>query len=96
MRYLKLYMTYAKLSLMSKMVYKANVFIGVLAFLFGQVVSLLTLFILVGAVPHIDGYNIYQVGFLFGVTNISVVMYADKKIYLLVYENGSECHFHFR
>jgi ABC-2 type transport system permease protein len=65
-------MTYAKLSLMSKMVYKANVFIGVLAFLFGQVVSLLTLFILVGAVPHIDGYNIYQVGFLFGVTNMAI------------------------
>ena len=72
MRYLKLYMTYAKLSLMSKLVYKANVIIGVGAFLFGQVASLLTLFILVGAVPQIDGYNIYQVGFLFGITNMAV------------------------
>lgn len=72
MRYIKLYLTYAKSSLMSKMVYKANLIIGIIAFLFGQVASLLTLYLLVSAVPSVDGYSIYQIGFLFGITNMAI------------------------
>lgn len=72
MRYIKLYATYAKLSLMSKLVYKVNAIIGILAFLFMEATSLLTLYILVSSVPSIDGYNIYQIGMLFGITNMAV------------------------
>lgn len=72
MKYIKLYFTYAKLSLMSKLVYKANLIIGIVAFLFTQATSLFTLFILVNTVPSIDGYTIYHVGFLFGLTNMAV------------------------
>ena len=72
MRYIKLYATYAKLSLMSKLVYKANVIIGVIAFLFAEATSLFTLYILVSTVPSIDGYSIYHIGLLFGLTNMAV------------------------
>ena len=72
MRYLKLYATYAKLSLMSKLVYKANVIIGIIAFLFLEATSLFTLYILVSSVPSIDGYSIYHIGLLFGITNMAV------------------------
>ena len=72
MKYIKLYLTLAKGSLMSKMVYKANVLIGVIAFLFGQIASLVTLYVLVSAVPDIDGYSVWQVGLLFGLTNMAV------------------------
>ena len=72
MRYLRLYCTYAKLSLMSKLVYKANVIIGIIAFLFTEATSLFTLYILVSSVPSIDGYSIYHVGLLFGLTNMAV------------------------
>lgn len=72
MKYLKLYFTYAKLSLMSKLVYKANLFIGIVAFLFTEATSLFTLYILVSSVPSIDGYTIYHVGFLFGLTNMAI------------------------
>lgn len=72
MRYLKLYATYAKLSLMSKLVYKVNAIIGILAFLFMEATSLFTLYILVSSVPSIDGYNIYQIGILFGLTNMAI------------------------
>lgn len=72
MKYLKLYFTYAKLSLMSKLVYKANLFIGVIAFLFTEATSLFALYLLVGTVPNIDGYTIYHIGFLFGLTNMAV------------------------
>ena len=72
MKYIKLYFTLAKGSLMSKMVYKANVLIGIVAFLFGQIASLVTLYVLVSAVPDIDGYSVWQVGLLFGLTNMAV------------------------
>ena len=72
MKYLKLYWTYAKLSLMSKLVYKVNVIIGIIAFLFTEATSLFTLYILVTSVPNIDGYDIYQIGMLFGITNMAV------------------------
>lgn len=72
MRYVKLYLTYAKLSIMSKLVYKANVFIGVVAFLFAEATSLFTLYFLVSTVPSIDGYTLWQVGLLFGLTNMAV------------------------
>lgn len=72
MRYIKLYATFAKLSLMSKLVYKANVIIGVIAFLFAEATSLFTLYILVSTVPSIDGYSIYHIGLLFGLTNMAV------------------------
>lgn len=72
MKYLRLYFTYAKLSLMSKLVYKANVIIGIVAFLFTEATSLFTLYILVNSVPSIDGYTIYHIGLLFGITNMAV------------------------
>ena len=72
MKYIKLYFTYAKLSLMSKLVYKANVIIGIIAFLFTEAASLFTLYILVNSVPNIDGYSIYHIGLLFGITNMAV------------------------
>lgn len=72
MRYLKLYATYAKLSLMSKLVYKVNAIIGIIAFLFTEATSLLTLYFLVSQVPSIDGYTIYHIGLLFGLTNMAV------------------------
>ena len=72
MRYIKLYFTYAKLSLMSKLVYKSNVIIGIIAFLFTEAASLFTLYILVNSVPNIDGYTIYHIGLLFGITNMAV------------------------
>ncbi len=81
MKYLKLYFTYAKLSLMSKLVYKANVIIGIIAFLFTEATSLFTLYILVSSVPNIDGYDIYQIGMLFGITNMAVGLdhlFTDK------------------
>lgn len=81
MRYVKLYATYAKLSLMSKLVYKVNAIIGIVAFLFMEATSLFTLYILVSSVPSIDGYNIYQIGMLFGITNMAVGLdhlFTDK------------------
>ena len=57
---------------MSKLVYKANVIIGITGFLVTQAFNLLTLFLLIKTVPNIDGYSIYEIGFLFGLTNMAM------------------------
>ena len=72
MRYAKLYLSYAKCSLIGKLTYKANVLIGIVAFLFTQITALLTLYLLVSVVPSVDGYTIYDIGLLFGITNMAI------------------------
>ena len=72
MKYAKLYLSYAKCSLMGKLTYKANVLIGIVAFLFTQITALLTLYLLVSVVPNVDGYTIYDIGLLFGITNMAI------------------------
>ena len=76
MRYIKLYLTYAKRSLMGKFAYKANVIIGLFAFLMTQITALLSLFLLVRVVPNIDGYSMY--GYESGITY--VVAYCAEDI----------------
>lgn len=71
-RYFKLYFTYAKLSLMGKFSYKANLILGIIAFLITEVVALATLYLLVSSVPDIDGYSLFQIGLLFGIANLAI------------------------
>lgn len=71
MRYIKLYFAYAKNSLIGKLTYTADVIIGIIAFLVSQGFTLATLFLLINSVPSIDGYSIYQIGFLFGLANMA-------------------------
>lgn len=71
-KYIKLYFTYAKLSLMSKFAYKANVIIGIISFLVTEGISLLTLYLMVSTVPNIEGYTMYDIGFLFGIANLAL------------------------
>ena len=72
MRYIRLYFAYAKRSLMSKFIYKANTIVGIVGFLFTQVSSLLTLYLLIDVVPSLDGYTKYEIGILFALTNFAI------------------------
>ncbi len=81
MKYIKLYFQYAKLSIMSKLSYKSNTIIGIAAFLFTEITSILTLFIIVSQVPSLEGWNMYQIGLLYGITNLAIGLdhlFTDK------------------
>lgn len=71
-RYFKLYFTYMKLSLMGKFSYKANLILGIAAFLITQVFAITTLYLLVSSVPNIQGYTMYEIGLLFGISNLAI------------------------
>ena len=72
MRYVRLYFAYAKRSLMSKFIYKANTLVGIIGFLFVEISSLLTLYLIIDVVPSLDGYSKYQIGMLFALTNMAI------------------------
>lgn len=72
MRYVRLYFAYAKRSLMSKFIYKANTLVGIIGFLFIEISSLLTLYLIIDVVPSLDGYSKYQIGMLFALTNMAI------------------------
>lgn len=72
MKYIKLYFKYAKLSLIGKFTYKANLILGIIAFLITQIASLTTLYLLVSSVPNIEGYTMYEIGLLFGIANLAI------------------------
>ncbi|MCH5171763.1 MAG: ABC-2 family transporter protein [Erysipelotrichales bacterium] len=81
MKYIKLYFKYAKLSIMSKLSYKSNTIIGILAFLFTEITSILTLFIIVSQVPELNGWDRYQIALLYGITNLAIGidhLFTDK------------------
>lgn len=81
MRYIRLYFAYAKRSLMAKFIYKANTFIGIIGFLFTEIATLLTLYLIINVVPSIDGYSKYEIGMLFALTNFAIGidhLFTDK------------------
>ena len=79
LRYLKLYNTSIKRSMMSRMVYKKNTFIALFSFLFSNVCSILSIYFIVNSIPELktnDGYvwSIWQIGFLYGFTMLPVAL----------------------
>ena len=72
MNYLKLYKEYIKRSLYSKLVYKVNSLIGIFGFLIGQVFSILGIYFIVKANGKLMDWDVYQILFLYGATNISI------------------------
>lgn len=72
MKYIKLYIMCAKRSLISRMQYKADTFIGIFGFLIMQGCAFLSLFFIVNSIPNLQGWNIYQLGFLYGFSMLPI------------------------
>lgn len=76
MRYIKLYFHYVKLCFIQRLNYKADLIIGILAFLVGQVLAFLGMYFLVRSFPSltVDGQNwdIYRLGLLYGFVMLPV------------------------
>ena len=80
-RYIKLYFSFAKRSLMSKMVYKSNTIIGIIAFLITEVFSILSLYFIINAANNINGWTMYEIFLLYGITNLAIGidhMFSDR------------------
>ena len=60
MRYIHLYFTYLKRSIVSRLEYKKDTFISVLAFLLSNATSLLSLYFILENIPSLASWNMYE------------------------------------
>ena len=66
MRYVKLYFTCIRRSILSRLEYKKDTIITLLSFLFSNACSLCSIYFILQAIPSLKGYSIVEVGFFYG------------------------------
>lgn len=63
MRYVKLYFTCIKRSMLSRLEYKKDAVISILSFLISNVCALCSIIFILQAIPSLKGYTPAEVGF---------------------------------
>ena len=93
-RYVKLYFTYVKRSIASRLEYKRDTFITIMSFLLSNVCSILSIYFIMESIPSLDGWDVYMLGFLYGFTMMPVAidhLFTDE-LWAIAYfrvKNGS-------
>lgn len=72
MRKIHLYFTYLKRAMVAKLEYKKDTIIGIVGFLLSNVASLLSIYFIISNIPSLSGWNMYELGFLYGFTMLPV------------------------
>lgn len=65
-RYIKLYFVYLDCAIKGRLEYKKDAVIGIFSFLIANLISFLSLMFVVNAIPDLNGWNKYELGFLYG------------------------------
>ena len=63
--YLKVYANLLKINIKSLVEYKTDFFIGILTVIFKQIVSLLFIYIIFSKISNIEGWNVYEVAYMY-------------------------------
>ena len=74
MRYISLYFTCIKRSIISRLEYKKDTFVAIFSFLFSNLASILSIYFIVNSIPSLNGWSIYQLGFLYGFSMLPVAL----------------------
>lgn len=69
-RYLKLYIVYLQRAIKSRLEYKKDAVIGIFSFLITNTFQFLSLMFIIKSIPSLDGWNMYELGFLYGFSMI--------------------------
>ena len=72
--YIRLYFANMSRSLISRLEYKADLLIGIFGFLIENVAGLATIYFVVRNIPSLSGWNMYQLGFLYGFTMMPIAV----------------------
>lgn len=87
MRYVSLYFTCIKRSIISRLEYKKDTFVAIFSFLFSNLASILSIYFIVNSIPSLNGWSIYQLGFLYGFSMMPVAidhLFSDD-LWLIAY-----------
>ena len=74
MRYFKLYFTCIKRSVMSRLEYKRDSIISILAFLISNACSLCSIYFILQAIPSLKGYTPAEIGFFYGFSMLPIAI----------------------
>ncbi|MBQ5850782.1 MAG: ABC-2 family transporter protein [Lachnospiraceae bacterium] len=72
--YLNLYWVSISRSLISRLEYKKDLFIGIFGFLLENVASICSIYFIIRNIPSLAGWGIYQMGFLYGFTMMPIAV----------------------
>lgn len=91
MRYISLYFTCIKRSIISRLEYKKDTFVAIFSFLFSNLASILSIYFIINSIPSLNGWSIYQLGFLYGFSMLPVAfdhLFSDD-LWLIAYHKVS-------
>lgn len=101
MRYISLYFTCIKRSIISRLEYKKDTFVALLSFFLSNVCSILSIYFIVNSIPSLNGWNMWQLGFLYGFSMMPVAidhLFSDD-LWLIAYykvKNGELDRYYLR
>ena len=72
MRYIKLYFVCFKRAIISRLQYKADTIIGIVGFLISNTATLLSIYFIINSIPSLNGWSLYELGFLYGFSMMPV------------------------
>lgn len=99
MNYLRLYWIYLKRSFVAKMEFKMDFFLGTAGFFIENLAYILAVFFIVNSIPSLNGWNMYQLGFLYGFTLMPIAidhLFTDELwriAYFRVARGDVDCYF---
>lgn len=73
-RYLKLYFTCIKRSIITRLEYKRDTFISIFNFFITNVASILSIWMIMQTIPSLQGWSMVQLGFLYGFSMMPVAL----------------------
>ena len=74
MRYLRLYFTCIKRSMMSRLEYKKDSIISILSFLISNACSLCSIYFVLQTIPSLRGYSVAEIGFFYGFSMLPIAI----------------------
>ena len=72
MRYVHLYFTCIKRSMISRLEYKKDTIVALFSFFFSNFCSLTAIYFILQAIPALAGYSLYEVGFFYGFSMLPI------------------------
>ena len=92
MRYVHLYFTCIKRSMISRLEYKKDTIVALFSFFFSNFCSLAAIYFILQAIPALAGYSLYEVGFFYGFSMLPIALdhlFSDE-LWLVAYRRVQE------
>ena len=92
MRYIHLYFTCIKRSMISRLEYKKDTIVALFSFFFSNLCSLAALYFILQSIPTLAGYSLAEVGFFYGFSMLPIAfdhLFSDE-LWLVAYRRVKE------